>query len=404
MRYQKAYVRKRKGVWNATLVYTDKDGKRRQKSKTLKDARNEREAERIADEWRHQENLAAEAADPDGADGSDDALGMTVAQCMEEYLTTLQESKSLERTTLIGYNTHLNYIREHLGDVLLVRLNTARVQRFVNALNKAGYNPSTVRKAYNFLHAGMKWAKSMGYIKASPCVTNDIRLPKKQPSRPNALDEDGRSNLVKILSGLPYSRVVIAAYIALYTGMRQGEIAGLKWSAVNFDDMSIRVCESIAQSNEGGTYSKSPKTNQDRTIPLAAALADILMDWHDERIEAWCEANKVLGSRARNRGFAKAYVVGNADGTHVNPHTISKDWTQFSDLYKLMGTQGKKITFHDLRHTFATATISMGADVRSVSDILGHENVAMTLNIYADADPKAKRNTIDMLNDALAFN
>ena len=46
----------------------------------------------------------------------------------------------------------------------------------------------------------------------------------------------------------------------------------------------------------------------------------------------------------------------------------------------------------------------MGADVRSVSDILGHENVAMTLNIYADADPKAKRNTIDMLNDALAFN
>ena len=82
MRYQKAYVRKRKGVWNATLVYTDKGGKRRQKSKTLKDARNEREAERIADEWRHQENLAAEAADPDGADGADDALGMTVALCM----------------------------------------------------------------------------------------------------------------------------------------------------------------------------------------------------------------------------------------------------------------------------------------------------------------------------------
>ena len=99
--------------------------------------------------------------------------------------------------------------------------------------------------------------------------------------------------------------------------------------------------------------------------------------------------------------FEDTYVVGHEDGRWRNPHTIGKDWVVISRLYGLRGTQSRSVTFHDVRHTLATAAISKGADIRSVSDMVGHENAAMTLNIYADADPHAKRRTIDMMDDEL---
>lgn len=236
-----------------------------------------------------------------------------------------------------------------------------------------------------------------GYLAKSPCDRKAVRLPKKGFRKPNALDEQGRARVLRILAGLERTPGVIAAYIALYTGMRQGEIAGLRWRACDLDAGTIHVCEAIAVSGEGGTYSKSPKTNQDRYIPVAKGLAAILSDWRGSQEALWRQENP--GWEEQGLSFGDAYVVGGSDGRWRNPHTIGKDWTTISALFALRGTQGRNVTFHDLRHTFATAAISKGADIRSVSDILGHENVAMTLNVYADADPHAKRRTIDMLDE-----
>jgi integrase len=67
----------------------------------------------------------------------------------------------------------------------------------------------------------------------------------------------------------------------------------------------------------------------------------------------------------------------------------------------LIGTEGKRCTFHDLRHTFATAAIAAGVDVKTVSSILGHANAAMTLNVYASADPDAKRRAAAVIDKAI---
>ena len=95
------------------------------------------------------------------------------------------------------------------------------------------------------------------------------------------------------------------------------------------------------------------------------------------------------------------YVLGKVDGSNLAPHALWEAWKVIAASLGLVGTQGKAPTFHDLRHTFATAAISEGVDVKSVSSILGHPNAAMTLNIYASADPDAKRRAAETVSEAM---
>jgi len=134
---------------------------------------------------------------------------------MSEYVDALRESGSLEHSTIVCYGTSLGYIVRDLSNVPVVSLATARVQRFVNVL-----------------------------------------------------DEDGRANVLRILGGLERTPGVIAAYVELYTGMRQGEIAGLRWRAVDLEAGDVHVCEAIAVSAEGGDILEAAK---DQPGPTRAA-------------------------------------------------------------------------------------------------------------------------------------
>lgn len=89
--------------------------------------------------------------------------------------------------------------------------------------------------------------------------------------------------------------------------------------------------------------------------------------------------------------ISRLYVVGKDDGSYSNPIVISRQWTELAKALGIKGTEGTYPTLHDLRHTYAGASISAGVDVKTVSSNLGHSNAAMTLNVYATSDPKAKR-------------
>ena len=85
------------------------------------------------------------------------------------------------------------------------------------------------------------------------------------------------------------------------------------------------------------------------------------------------------------------YVTGGADGSFMQPHYLSHRWRIAADALELIGTEGNRPTFHDLRHTFATAAVTAGTDIKTVASMMGHANAAMTLNIYASADREAKK-------------
>lgn len=162
MKYTRANVTKRRGKWQAVLTYYDEDGNRRFLTRVIPEAATKYDAEQRALQLMAEENAKAEAEA--GQPGSADT-GRTVGEHMTEYLEDIKASKSLEQSTIVGYGTSLGYIRTNLGTVPLVALTPSRVQQFVNALNKQGFSPSTVRKAYMLLHAGMDQAVLQGYLK-----------------------------------------------------------------------------------------------------------------------------------------------------------------------------------------------------------------------------------------------
>lgn len=394
MKYQNAFVRERNGRWQGVLKWKDADNKWHSKSKSFPDATGKQMAERLLAEWRQDEEGIAAIEPAEEVDKE-----TTVGKFMTDYVDGLKASKSLERSTIIGYGTSLGYIVRLMGNVSLKSLTTARVQKFVNDLNKEGFSSSTVKKAYNLLGAGMTQAVRDGYIASSPCGRGLVRLPKKQARKPNSLDAQGRARLMGILAQMELATMTVADYIALYTGMRQGEVAALRWRNVDFDNEVIHVVGSIAQSDEGGTYEKGTKSNATRDIPLSKSLGKLLKDWHDQRFTEWLP-KRVKGGKA-NEAFGALFVCGDLDGSHTNPHSIGKAWTELAKAFGINGILGERLTFHGLRHTFATLAIENGADVRSVSDILGHADVSVTLNIYADCSPQAKRRTIDIIDTGL---
>ena len=172
--------------------------------------------------------------------------------------------------------------------------------------------------------------------------------------------------------------------LALTTGMRRGEVCALRWSDLG-NDGTVTASRALGNA-EGDFCLKESKTQSSRrTIPLTRHTWQALRDMRAESIRKMA-AFGLSGD---------PFVLGTQepDSRSYNPTQIGKDFAAFCKM------NGFRCTFHDLRHTFATMMIAAGTDVRTVASHLGHTSISMTLNIYADVDPDAKKAVVSKVND-----
>ena len=161
----------------------------------------------------------------------------------------------------------------------------------------------------------------------------------------------------------------------------------------------IRVEESIG--NDGGrAYSKVPKTKRSkREIPVPKQLAVAL----EHRRRAMMKELEEVGLSYDEAEFGALYVIGYIDGRYHNPTILGKGWHVLSHSFGLVGTQGRPVTFHDLRHTFISLAIANGVDVSTTAALAGHSNTSMTLDVYADAFEESKRKAVGILSRTLSM-
>lgn len=374
MHYESSFLRKNGNRWRGVLKY--KDGNSwRVVSKTL-DARGKRDARRELEAWRDEMEAEAQRA----ADA--EARGYEPGETVSAYVAAYIEGRSLhvERSTAAEYRRVLRkLIDPGIGGVELDALEPDAVQAWVNGLAEE-FAPVTVRKALVLLRSAMRQAVERDRLAKDP--TRTVKPPRIATPKPNALDAGGRAKVARFLAIDPSTAVNIGIALALYLGMREGEVCGLRWANVDLDRRVLHVVETIG--HEGSRwYVKEPKTGGSRRelcIPdvLADAMAVRRAEMDRERAMTGIELDRL-------------YVTGGADGRFMQPHYLSAKWRRIADSLELSGTQGRRPTFHDLRHTCATTAIAAGVDVKTVSSMLGHANAAMTLNVYASADPDAKR-------------
>lgn len=383
MIYASAFLRKTDKGYKGVLKYKDEQGKWRQKQKALK-ATGKRAAQKELDEWR--EEMENKALFGKGVLSKPNSVVEFVAQ----YIDTLEQSQSVERSTIVYYRVAQRHIAEGLENVGFEELNADIAQAWVNQQAKKRA-ASTVKKDLNVLKAAYKAAVNRRAIPYSPLEA--VKAPKLKRNEPNALDAQSVQRLLSFLDIAGDTPTNFAIKLALLTGMRESEICGLRWQDVDMEQGVLRVRKVVGR-DASTTYLKEPKTGGSRRdIPISDAIAKEL----EQRRLAMKTECMAAGVPLKPDMF----VFGKVDGSYMNPHTLWREWKAIAKSLGLVGTEGKTPTFHDLRHTYATVAIAAGQDVKSVSSILGHANAAMTLNIYASADPEAKRQTMNKVSEIM---
>lgn len=284
----------------------------------------------------------------------------------------------VKSTTYSNYNRLIDkHIIPQLGNYLLEELDEKLVQNFVHSLQECKLSAGSIRNIFNIVNKSLKEAQYQGYLSINPCER--IQLPKNSKATVKALNLQQQKRLEKVSFNDTFCSPVI---LSLYSGMRIGEISGLKWSDIDFESNLIYVRRTISRiSNEHSLVSKTkliegtPKTYHSvRQIPLANNLKSYLLE---------------------KKKLATADYVITSGNKIAEPRTINY---RFKKMIK--AAEIPDINFHILRHTFATRCLERGVDIASLSKILGHQSVKMTLDTYTDSLFETRRQamkTIDAL-------
>lgn len=293
---------------------------------------------------------------------------------------------SVKPRTKTLYENCIEYrIKPFLGSVKLQKLKPAMIQKFYNdALNgkqdgKKAISPKTVKNLHGIIHKALQQAVEIGYIKLNPAAV--CVLPKVQKAKINPLDEKQTKQFILAIENNPLRRLFL---VALFTGMREGEIIGLTWDNVDLKKGTIHI-EQQLQRHEGEYKLFPPKNSKPRMIVPAPYVMDILR----EELTAQKENRLKAGPLWENE---KGFVFTNAIGGHYSQQYVHE---KFKRAVRSIGLPD--LRFHDLRHSYAVAAIRAGDDIKTVSENLGHASVAFTLDIYGHVTDEMKQSSAERM-------
>ena len=298
--------------------------------------------------------------------------------------TWLQEyaANTCKPLTLSTYQSRIEtHIRPALGKIKLTDLTAAHVQTFYNDLTRnKGLAPKTVNSVHGILHKALTQAVKLRYIGYNPADACDT--PRLTQREITPLSE---SEITAFLAELHRSEEPMSRLfrVALFTGMREGEICGLPWDAVDFASGTITVRQQLQKEKKkgGSFYIATTKNEKTRTITAAPFVMDLLR----EEYAAQRKARLAAGLIWKNEWNL---VFTNAIGEHIVPQTALK---RFKAVCTRIGRPDAR--FHDMRHTFAVASLQEGDSVKTVQENLGHATASFTLDVYGHVSDKMKKDS-----------
>jgi len=309
------------------------------------------------------------------------ARGMSVGSFMDLWLAEVAKP-SVRPWTFKGYEVHVRlHLKPSLGRLALDRLEPAHIQRLFNEKLKSGLSPKSVRYIRGTLRTALNQAVRWGYILRNPAAMVDgprVESYEIQPfstSEARTFLESARGDRLRAL----YS-------VALTMGLRQGEALGLRWQDVDLDLGLLTVSKQL-QRFDGEFRLVEPKTRRSRrTLALPAKIVRELRD-HRQRQE-----QERVGPATSDWNLVFCRIDGQPlDGTVVTH--------QFHRLLSKAGLPQRR--FHDLRHSCATMLLAQGVSPRVVMEILGHSQIALTMNTYTHVLPDMKRDAAMRMDRAI---
>ena len=347
--------------------------------------------------------LAAWHAQMELEHGTPDA-NLTVHEYVGRYISTLEklynpnttgtsERAGISPTTAADYRGTMRYLErgKAIGGMAMRALTIKKIEAWEMSLLAEGLNGTTVAKAHRLLWGVCRYAVAHEDLQRNPA--EGVKTPSRTSGeRPNALDAEGRAKAMQALAATDPTPLTVAARLALYCGLRRGEVCGLTWGNVDLQGVAwqgtdekgpkLRVAQSVGVA-EGGTYLKPPKSAAGRRVlALQGGIIPVLEARREAMWQEWCEAMRSAKIVPTERAFNELYVCGKADGTYYSPALLTHEWGAFARQWGLRGTEGGYVTFHGLRDSFATAAVSRGEAIGTISNVMGHADPALTLRRY----------------------
>ncbi|MBQ7004156.1 MAG: site-specific integrase [Oscillospiraceae bacterium] len=296
-----------------------------------------------------------------------------------------QREGFVKEATLAGYSTAVaNHIVPQLGGLPVSEVTEERLQETVlewltagRRDGRGGLSERTVRGLVAIIRMSLKSAARAGYTAPMPL---EIRYPKSDPhERLRVFSQEQQQVLTEYILQHPTPRRM-GVLLCLHTGLRIGELCALQWKDIDFAERTLTVSRTIQRiyephedgSGETRVIITPPKSRTSRrTIPLSSMIFPILEEMRVPDPEAYV----LTGSRK-----------------YTEPRTYRESYDR---LLRELGLG--HITFHGLRHTFATRLIEHGADYKTVSELLGHANVNLTLHLYVHPQMEQKRRAVELM-------
>jgi integrase len=302
----------------------------------------------------------------------------TLRDFLDYWLETVMRG-DIRRTTYAAYRGYIrNHIVPAIGQFPLADIKPDTAQIFVNGLKTKGLANKSARAIMVMLRGSLDVAAEYDYIAKNPCRT--VNLPKTvdREVRTFTVAERRRIATTAMRGNDPR---YIGVLIGLYTGLRVGELCGLKYEDIDFERCRLsvnksmkRVLNYLAGEAKSSVIIEEPKTPKSkRVIPIPRDLCGII--------------------KRRQEESGSEYVLSRKNGMFVEPRAF-----QFVYERLLKEADVPYKSFHTLRHNFVTAAIELAGDVKTVSEIVGHSGIAVTLAVYAHSGLEQKEKLMDKMN------
>ena len=309
----------------------------------------------------------------------------TVGQWMDVWFENYAKIKvrPSSHQTYRGYIE--NHIKPNIGSIPLNKLTSlelqklykkllgnGRVERIESKKQPKGLSAKTVRNINQIICSALNLAIEQRLILTNPA--DACALPKLEHREMKTLPTE---QLTSFLREAKESGVFEMYYIELATGLRRGELLGLKWSDIDLEHGSLRVQRQIARIDGEIVEGPLKTKNAYRTLPLSADAIDVL---------------KTQEKKCGN----SQYVFPSPTGGPISPDSV------LHMLHRVLKRAGlPKVRFHDLRHTFATLALQNGVDIKTVSGMLGHFSAGFTLDTYAHVTTAAQKEAANTMGGVL---
>lgn len=282
---------------------------------------------------------------------------------------------SLSETTIYGYNNILkNHLAPYFGKKNLQDIATKDIHDYVTAKAKTGISLQSIKKHIALLYSILESAYRSRIINENPIDRMErVKASSSKMTFMNAIE------VAELCSSLSGNQLELPVKLAAYLGLRRGEVLGLKWEHIDFENAILHIDNTRTQAGTT-TIEKPPKTVRSiRQLHISPELIQLLNE------------HKIKQAKInRHSKTPQEYVVTMDNGKPFKPNYLSESFHNYLAKHDF-----KLIRFHDLRHSFASIANSAGTSLRDISEAMGHSNISTTSDIYTHEFSQTKTKAVN---------